>query len=162
MKRSLRCGRKQPEQTTPRPQKHPRNNVCIQWEGGSGLECSVMNCWWEIRPSRASHTLGPPNAPRDKSGFSPVNVFWGQDFISKLLRYQPSAQLPLAQILEHPWVQTHSQRVLPPPVHMASWAPSALFWMLIQGALPTLLSHLSFVSFLSRCKMLINKSWSIL
>ncbi|XP_035869433.1 uncharacterized protein LOC114510878 [Phyllostomus discolor] len=34
-----------------------------------------------------------------------------QDLISKLLRYQPSERLPLAQILQHPWVRAHSRRV---------------------------------------------------
>ncbi|XP_016286291.1 aurora kinase B isoform X1 [Monodelphis domestica] len=37
-----------------------------------------------------------------------------QDLISKLLRHNPSERLPLTQVLEHPWVQTHSRRVLPP------------------------------------------------
>ncbi|XP_006868323.1 PREDICTED: aurora kinase C [Chrysochloris asiatica] len=43
-----------------------------------------------------------------------------QDLISKLLRYQPLERLPLAQVLEHPWVQAHSRRVLPPSTHEAS------------------------------------------
>ncbi|XP_010330209.1 zinc finger protein 264 isoform X5 [Saimiri boliviensis] len=43
-----------------------------------------------------------------------------QDLISKLLRYQPLERLPLAQILRHAWVQTHSRRVLPPCAQMAS------------------------------------------
>ncbi|XP_045388487.1 aurora kinase C [Lemur catta] len=43
-----------------------------------------------------------------------------QDLISKLLRYNPQERLPLAQILKHPWVQAHSQRVLPPCPQMAS------------------------------------------
>ncbi|XP_058136926.1 aurora kinase C [Dasypus novemcinctus] len=43
-----------------------------------------------------------------------------QDLISKLLRYQPSERLPLAQILTHPWVQAHSRRVLPPSAQMVS------------------------------------------
>ncbi|XP_020822492.1 aurora kinase B isoform X1 [Phascolarctos cinereus] len=37
-----------------------------------------------------------------------------QDLISKLLRHNPSERLPLTQVLAHPWVQTHSRRVLPP------------------------------------------------
>uniref|UniRef100_A0A2K6F148 non-specific serine/threonine protein kinase n=1 Tax=Propithecus coquereli TaxID=379532 RepID=A0A2K6F148_PROCO len=36
-----------------------------------------------------------------------------QDLISKFLRYNPQEWLPLAQILEHRWVQAHSWRVLP-------------------------------------------------
>ncbi|CAI9161256.1 unnamed protein product [Rangifer tarandus platyrhynchus] len=46
------------------------------------------------------------------------------DLISRLLRYQPSKQLPLAQVLKHPWVQAHSRRVLPPAAQMASLALS--------------------------------------
>lgn len=52
--------------------------------------------------------------------FPPSLPLGAQDLISKLLRYQPSERLPLAQILEHPWVRAHSQRVLPPSVQMAS------------------------------------------
>ncbi|KAM9001750.1 aurora kinase B isoform X2 [Sarcophilus harrisii] len=37
-----------------------------------------------------------------------------QDLISKLLRHNPLERLPLTQVLEHPWVQAHSRRVLPP------------------------------------------------
>ncbi|XP_023372212.1 aurora kinase C [Otolemur garnettii] len=43
-----------------------------------------------------------------------------QDLISRLLRYKPQERLPLAQILEHPWVQAHSRRVLPPCAQMTS------------------------------------------
>ncbi|XP_052020990.1 aurora kinase C-like [Apodemus sylvaticus] len=43
-----------------------------------------------------------------------------QDLISKLLRYNPSERLSLAQVLEHPWVREHSQRILPPCSLMAS------------------------------------------
>ena len=44
------------------------------------------------------------------------------DLISRLLRYQPSERLPLAQVLKHLWVWTHSWRVLPPAAQMASLA----------------------------------------
>ncbi|XP_032750473.1 aurora kinase C isoform X2 [Rattus rattus] len=43
-----------------------------------------------------------------------------QDLISKLLRHHPSARLSLAQVLKHPWVRKHSQRMLPPCAQMAS------------------------------------------
>ena len=46
------------------------------------------------------------------------------DLISRLLRYQPSERLPLAQVLKHLWVRTHSWRVLPPAAQMASLALS--------------------------------------
>ena len=52
--------------------------------------------------------------------YPPSLPLGAQDLISKLLRYQPSERLPLAQILEHPWVRAHSHRVLPPSVHVAS------------------------------------------
>uniref|UniRef100_A0ABI7WNG1 non-specific serine/threonine protein kinase n=1 Tax=Felis catus TaxID=9685 RepID=A0ABI7WNG1_FELCA len=52
--------------------------------------------------------------------FPPSIPLGAQDLISKLLRYQPLERLPLAQILEHPWVRAHSQRVLPPSVQMDS------------------------------------------
>nr|XP_020742585.1 aurora kinase C-like [Odocoileus virginianus texanus] len=47
-----------------------------------------------------------------------------RDLISRLLRYQPSKQLPLAQVLKHTWVQAYSWRVLPPAAQMASLALS--------------------------------------
>lgn len=62
-------------------------------------------------------------------------------------------------ILEHPWVQGHSQRMLAPSAHMTSGVLSALFCVFIQTAFPVLLPHL--LSLL-RCLMLINKSWNIL
>ncbi|XP_032473727.1 aurora kinase B isoform X4 [Phocoena sinus] len=37
-----------------------------------------------------------------------------QDLISKLLKHNPSERLPLAQVSAHPWVRSHSRRVLPP------------------------------------------------
>ncbi|RWR99417.1 aurora kinase C-like isoform X2 [Leptotrombidium deliense] len=37
-----------------------------------------------------------------------------KDLISKLLWYEPSERLPLAQVLGHPWVKAHSRRVFPP------------------------------------------------
>uniref|UniRef100_A0A8C5KPE3 non-specific serine/threonine protein kinase n=1 Tax=Jaculus jaculus TaxID=51337 RepID=A0A8C5KPE3_JACJA len=43
-----------------------------------------------------------------------------QDLISKLLRYHPSERLTLAQIQKHPWVKTHSRRVIPPCGQMTS------------------------------------------
>ncbi|XP_015448036.1 aurora kinase C isoform X1 [Pteropus alecto] len=52
--------------------------------------------------------------------FPPSFPLGAQNLISKLLRYQPLERLPLAQILQHPWVQAHSRRVLPPSAHMAS------------------------------------------
>ncbi|XP_032706799.1 aurora kinase C-like [Lontra canadensis] len=52
--------------------------------------------------------------------FPPSLPLGARDLISRLLRYQPSERLPLAQILEHPWVRAHSQRVLPPSIQMAS------------------------------------------
>ncbi|XP_029780568.1 aurora kinase C [Suricata suricatta] len=52
--------------------------------------------------------------------FPPSIPLGARDLISKLLRYEPSERLPLAQIREHPWVQAHSRRVLPPSVQMAS------------------------------------------
>ncbi|XP_036782316.1 aurora kinase C isoform X2 [Manis pentadactyla] len=52
--------------------------------------------------------------------FPPSIPSGAQDLISRLLRYQPSERLPLARILDHPWVQAHSRRVLPPSAQMAS------------------------------------------
>uniref|UniRef100_A0A8C6R487 non-specific serine/threonine protein kinase n=1 Tax=Nannospalax galili TaxID=1026970 RepID=A0A8C6R487_NANGA len=52
--------------------------------------------------------------------FPPSVPVGAQDLISKLLRYHPSERLTLAQILKHPWVQTHSRRVLPPSGQPAS------------------------------------------
>ncbi|XP_006753367.1 PREDICTED: aurora kinase C [Myotis davidii] len=52
--------------------------------------------------------------------FPPSIPLGAQDLISKLLRYQPSERLPLAQVLQHPWVQAHSRRVEPPPAPSAS------------------------------------------
>ncbi|VTJ71426.1 Hypothetical predicted protein [Marmota monax] len=40
--------------------------------------------------------------------FSPSMPVGAQDLVSKLLRYQPSEPVSLAQILEHPWVKAHS------------------------------------------------------
>uniref|UniRef100_A0A8C6CSL4 non-specific serine/threonine protein kinase n=1 Tax=Moschus moschiferus TaxID=68415 RepID=A0A8C6CSL4_MOSMO len=55
----------------------------------------------------------------------PASISLGaRDLISRLLRYQPSERLPLAQVLKHPWVRAHSQRVLPPAAQMASLALS--------------------------------------
>ncbi|XP_071461018.1 aurora kinase C-like [Marmota flaviventris] len=52
--------------------------------------------------------------------FPPSMPEGAQDLVSKLLRYQPSERLPLAQVLEHPWVKAHSRRVLPPGFQKAS------------------------------------------
>ncbi|XP_066126983.1 aurora kinase C-like [Saccopteryx bilineata] len=52
--------------------------------------------------------------------FPPSVPLGAQDLISKLLRYQPSERLPLAQVLRHPWVRDHSRRVMPPLAQMAS------------------------------------------
>ncbi|XP_065783007.1 aurora kinase C [Muntiacus reevesi] len=52
--------------------------------------------------------------------FPPSMSLGARDLISKLLRFQPLERLPLVQVLEHPWIRAHSQRVLPPSVHMAS------------------------------------------
>nr|KAF6272732.1 aurora kinase C [Pipistrellus kuhlii] len=52
--------------------------------------------------------------------FPPTIPLGAQDLISKLLRYQPSERLPLAQVLQHPWVQANSRRVGPPPAPSAS------------------------------------------
>ncbi|XP_036162497.1 aurora kinase C-like [Myotis myotis] len=52
--------------------------------------------------------------------FPPSIPLGAQDLISKLLRYQPSERLPLAQVLQHPWVQAHSRRGGPPPAPSAS------------------------------------------
>lgn len=46
--------------------------------------------------------------------FPPSMPEGAQDLVSKLLRYEPSERLPLAQVLEHPWVKAHSRRVFPP------------------------------------------------
>ncbi|XP_055266635.1 aurora kinase C isoform X4 [Moschus berezovskii] len=51
--------------------------------------------------------------------FPPSMSLGARDLISKLLRFQPLERLPLVQVLEHPWIRAHSQRVLPPSVHMA-------------------------------------------
>ncbi|VTJ53821.1 Hypothetical predicted protein [Marmota monax] len=52
--------------------------------------------------------------------FPPSMPEGAQDLVSKLLRYQPSERLPLAQVLEHPSVKAHSRRVLPPGAQKAS------------------------------------------
>ncbi|MBZ3880359.1 Aurora kinase C [Sciurus carolinensis] len=52
--------------------------------------------------------------------FPPSMPVGAQDLVSKLLRFQPSERLPLAQILVHPWVKAHSRRVLPPCAQKAS------------------------------------------
>ncbi|KAG3255688.1 aurora kinase C, partial [Ictidomys tridecemlineatus] len=52
--------------------------------------------------------------------FPPSMPEGAQDLVSKLLRYEPSERLPLAQVLEHPWVKAHSRRVLPPGAQKAS------------------------------------------
>ncbi|KAM4800345.1 aurora kinase C [Urocitellus parryii] len=52
--------------------------------------------------------------------FPPSMPEGAQDLVSKLLRYQPSERLPLAQVLEHPWVKAHSRRVFPPGFQKAS------------------------------------------
>ncbi|XP_038624894.1 aurora kinase C-like isoform X2 [Tachyglossus aculeatus] len=48
--------------------------------------------------------------------FPPSVPAGAQDLISKLLRHNPAERLPLARVLDHPWVRAHSRRVLP-PVH---------------------------------------------
>ncbi|KAL1773943.1 aurora kinase B isoform X2 [Sigmodon hispidus] len=53
--------------------------------------------------------------------FPPSVPEGAQDLISKLLKHNPSDQLPLAQVAAHPWVRAHSWRVLSPSaVHPAS------------------------------------------
>uniref|UniRef100_A0A8C9PXK6 non-specific serine/threonine protein kinase n=1 Tax=Spermophilus dauricus TaxID=99837 RepID=A0A8C9PXK6_SPEDA len=52
--------------------------------------------------------------------FPPSMPEGAQDLVSKLLRYQPSQRLPLAQVLEHPWLKAHSRRVLPHSAQKAS------------------------------------------
>ncbi|XP_025907418.1 aurora kinase B-like, partial [Nothoprocta perdicaria] len=37
-----------------------------------------------------------------------------RDLIGRLLRHRPAERLPLRGVLEHPWVQANSRRVLPP------------------------------------------------
>ena len=46
--------------------------------------------------------------------FPPSVPLGAQDLIYKLLKHNPSERLPLAQVSAHPWVRTHSRRVLPP------------------------------------------------
>ncbi|CAD7677959.1 unnamed protein product [Nyctereutes procyonoides] len=72
-----------------------------------------------------------------------------KDLVSKLLRYPPLERLPLAQIMEHPWVRAHSRRVLPPSFKWLLEACLHLFHCVC--------SELCWLSFVSS-KMLINKS----
>ncbi|XP_053908707.1 aurora kinase C-like [Cuculus canorus] len=46
--------------------------------------------------------------------FPPFVPDGARDLISRLLRRSPSERLPLADVLQHPWVRAHSRRVLPP------------------------------------------------
>ncbi|XP_030331196.1 aurora kinase C-like isoform X1 [Strigops habroptila] len=46
--------------------------------------------------------------------FPPVVPEGARDLITRLLRYSPPQRLPLAQVLQHPWVRDNSRRVLPP------------------------------------------------
>ncbi|XP_033927843.1 aurora kinase C-like isoform X1 [Melopsittacus undulatus] len=46
--------------------------------------------------------------------FPPEVPEGARDLITRLLRYSPAQRLPLAQVLQHPWVRENSRRVLPP------------------------------------------------
>ncbi|XP_015681945.1 aurora kinase B-B, partial [Protobothrops mucrosquamatus] len=46
--------------------------------------------------------------------FPPFVTEGAKDLIVKLLRHNPAERLPLQAVMEHPWVKTHSKRVLPP------------------------------------------------
>ncbi|KAM9514095.1 LOW QUALITY PROTEIN: aurora kinase C-like [Guaruba guarouba] len=46
--------------------------------------------------------------------FPPEVPEGARDLITRLLRYSPPQRLPLAQVLQHPWVRGNSRRVLPP------------------------------------------------
>ncbi|NXN96501.1 AURKB kinase, partial [Rhinopomastus cyanomelas] len=46
--------------------------------------------------------------------FPPSVPEGAKDLISRLLQQQPAQRLPLRGVLGHPWVRSHSRRVLPP------------------------------------------------
>ncbi|XP_039356025.1 aurora kinase C-like isoform X4 [Mauremys reevesii] len=52
--------------------------------------------------------------------FPPFVSEGARDLIAKLLRHNPAERLPLRAVLEHPWVQAHSRRVLPPVFNPAN------------------------------------------
>ncbi|KAM3823913.1 aurora kinase C-like [Vipera latastei] len=52
--------------------------------------------------------------------FPPFVTEGARDLIVKLLRHNPAERLPLQAVMEHPWVKTHSKRVLPPVFNPAS------------------------------------------
>lgn len=107
---------------------------------------SAMKCWREIYPSKAVHTEMSKCTLKVRVRFPPSMPF------------EPELDLQATQISAlwadpsgadpgvHAWVQAHSQKVLSLSAHMVSCALAILFWVLVQGALPALLPHLSFVS----------------
>lgn len=118
-----------------------------------------MNCWGNL-PFRSAHTGDRQTHPHGTCKVPPINAFWGQDLISKTLRFQPNEWLPCPDP-GTPWVQAQSQRVLPPSAHMAPWTHLLCFVCLFREP-PHPSSALIRLLALARCKMLIYKSWSAL
>uniref|UniRef100_A0A8C5YM03 non-specific serine/threonine protein kinase n=1 Tax=Marmota marmota marmota TaxID=9994 RepID=A0A8C5YM03_MARMA len=83
-----------------------------------GVLCYELLVGWPHKMNQTS--LVSPWPHQVDVTFPPSMPEGAQDLVSKLLRYQPSERLPLAQVLEHPWVKAHSRRVLPPGAQKAS------------------------------------------
>lgn len=90
---------------------HTHNEKVDLWcIGVLCYECLVGNPPFET----ASHTETYKRITKVDLKFPKVVSDGARDLISKLLRHSPLDRLPLQSVIDHPWVQANSRRVLPP------------------------------------------------